>query len=368
MSGAAYLMLENGMVFEGKYFGGENEIDREVTGELVFSTGMTGYLETLTDPSYCGQIVLQTFPLIGNYGVISSDFESPIIGPKAYIVKYPCQDPSNFRSEGDLDTFFKQRGIVGLCGIDTRAVTRVIRENGVMNGKITAHEPSAADLEEIKSYRITGAVEKVSRKEPEFFKSEAGKYTVALLDFGMRRCVREALLQRGADVWEFPHAATLKDITGAIGANPDGIVLSNGPGDPLDSQAMINNVKEIISSEIAVFGVGLGHQLLSLANGFETEKLKYGHRGASQPVRDTKTGRLYITNQNHGYAVVSRSIAAETAEETFVNVNDGTCEGIRCKKHPVFSVQFLPDTTNGANGTGFIYDEFINGMEGRKCR
>ncbi len=359
MSNTAYLILENGQIFEGLSFGAAGDI----TGEIVFTTGMTGYLETLTDPSYYGQIVLQTFPLIGNYGIIPSDFESNFIGASAYIVKYPCQDPSNFRSEGSLDIFLRQKNIVGLYGIDTRAVTKIIRENGVMNGKITSKKPEQADLTEIKSYKIENAVESVSTTEILQHKTDNPKYKVALLDFGFKHNIERELIKRGCDVWVFPHNSTLADIS-AI--KPDGIMLSNGPGDPADNPIIIENLKEIIKSQIPIFGICLGHQLLALANGFKTHKLKYGHRGANQPVKDLMSGRVYISSQNHGYAVTSDSIDSSIADEWFINVNDKTCEGIVYKNAPVMSVQFHPEACAGPLDTAFLFDKFIENVEGYK--
>ncbi|HPD02902.1 MAG TPA: carbamoyl phosphate synthase small subunit [Eubacteriales bacterium] len=359
MSDKIYLILENGMVFEGKSFGAVGE----VTGEIVFTTGMTGYLETLTDQSYHGQIVLQTFPLIGNYGVIPADFESDYIGVSAYIVKYPCQEPSNFRNEGNLDTFLKDKGIVGLSGIDTRAVTKIIREYGVMNGKITRQKPESVDFAEIKNYKIKNAVESVSTKEVIQFKADNPKYRVALLDFGLKRGIERELVKRGCDVWVFPYNATLSDIQSI---NPDGIMLSNGPGDPSDNPIIIKNLKEIIKSSIPIFGICLGHQLLALANGFKTHKLKYGHRGANQPVKDLLSGQVYISSQNHGYAVTNESIKSEVAELWFINVNDGTCEGIKYKNAPVMSVQYHPEACSGPLDTSFLFDKFLENAEGRK--
>jgi len=349
----AYLVLENGMIFEGESFGARGDI----TGEIVFTTGMTGYLETLTDQSYHGQIVLQTFPLIGNYGVIPSDFESSHVGARAYIVKHPCHDPSNFRSDGDLDTFLKRRNIIGLCGIDTRALTKIIRENGVMNGRITSGN---FNLNEIKSYRIENAVGNVSVSEREFYKSETSKYTVALFDFGLKDNIRRELINRGCDVWVMSCGSTAADVLNVL---PDGIMLSNGPGDPAENIEIIENLRGILKIGIPVFGICLGHQLLALANGFHTHKLKYGHRGANQPVKDTQSGRVYITSQNHGYAVSSDSIDKTISDEWFVNVNDGTCEGISYKNAPVFSVQFHPEACAGPRDTAFLFDRFISSME-----
>lgn len=352
-----YLILENGMYFEGEGFGCEGD----VTGEIVFTTGMTGYLETLTDQSYHGQIVLHTFPLIGNYGIIPSDFESSSIGPLAYIVKTPCQAPSNFRSEGTLDTFLKGKGIVGLCGIDTRAVTKIIREYGVMNGRITRLHPSEVKLDEIKSYSIKNAVDNVSCKKPTLYKAERPKYTVALLDLGLKENIKRELLARRCNVWILPHNTSVKDL---LSLGVDGIMLSNGPGDPKDNPQVISNIKELMKTGIPIFGICLGHQLMALASGFDTHKLKYGHRGANQPVKDIVTGRVYISSQNHGYAVTKESIDQSIASEWFANVNDKTNEGLWYKSVPAFSVQFHPEACGGPKDTAFLFDRFVERMEG----
>jgi len=352
MTNTAYLILEDGTVFEGKSFGAEGEI----TGEIVFTTGMTGYLETLTDQSYYGQIVLQTFPLIGNYGIIPSDFESSSIGAKAYIVKWPCQDPSNFRSVGNLDTYLRKRGIIGLYGIDTRALTKIIRESGVMNGKITISPPTDADRAEAKSYSITNAVASVSLHSIE--KTESGSRRIALMDFGAKRGITEALKMRDCEVWSFPHDTKAREI---IKINPDGIMLSNGPGDPAEpaNAGIIETIRELLKSDIPIFGICLGHQLLALANGYKTQKLKFGHRGANQPVKELSTGRVYITSQNHGYAVVSDN-------SSFVNINDGTCEGIDYGVS--FSAQFHPEARGGPLDTAFLFDRFIERIDAYAAR
>ncbi len=353
------ILLENGMVFEGQGFGAEGD----VTGEIVFTTGMTGYLETLTDQSYHGQIVLQTFPLIGNYGVIPADFESASVGPLAYIVKTPCQDPSNFRSEGTLGAFLREKGVVGLYGIDTRALTKIIREQGVMNGRITAASPDAVSFDAIRSYTIENAVRSVSCNKPMHFRADQTKYTVALFDFGLKENIKRELLKRGCDVWVLPSETPPEDVVRLL---PDGIMLSNGPGDPADNATIIAHLKTLLRADIPIFGICLGHQLLALANGFATHKLKYGHRGANQPVKHLQNGRVYITSQNHGYAVTSESIDAHVADPWFVNVNDRTCEGIRYKNAPAFSVQFHPEACGGPHDTAFLFDLFIESMEGRK--
>ena len=347
MSDTAYLTLENGMIFRGGYFGTPGEI----TGEIVFTTGMTGYLETLTDPSYYGQIVLQTFPLIGNYGVIPADFESETVGAKAYIVKHPCGTPSNFRSEGTLDALLKDRGIVGLCGIDTRALTRIIRGHGVMNGKITASVPTDADRAEAGGYIIRNAVAAVSSRG--VTKAGGGSRRVALMDFGAKRGIVEALTARGCEVWSFPHDASAQEI---LRIQPRGIMLSNGPGDPADpaNDGIVETIRALIQSGVPIFGICLGHQLLALAHGYQTEKLKFGHRGANQPVRHRATGRVYITSQNHGYAVIADGAS-------FINVNDGTCEGMDYGNS--FSVQFHPEARGGPLDTAFLFDRFLERME-----
>ena len=344
--------MENGTTFEGEHFGARGEI----TGEIVFTTGMTGYLETLTDQSYYGQIVLQTFPLIGNYGVIPDDFESASVGARAYIAKYPCQDPSNFRSGGNLDTFLREHGMIGLCGIDTRALTRIIRENGVMNGKITASPPTDADRAEAKAYSIRNAVAAVSPRT--VAKAGSGSRRVALMDFGAKRGIVEALAARGCEVWSFPHDTPAREL---FQMKPDGIMLSNGPGDPADPAncGIVETLRALTQSGIPIFGICLGHQLLALANGYSTQKLKFGHRGTNQPVRELSTGRVYITSQNHGYAVLANKAADNIL--SFVNVNDGTCEGLDYGGS--FSVQFHPEARGGPLDTAFLFDRFIERIE-----
>ncbi|MFA6948553.1 MAG: carbamoyl phosphate synthase small subunit [Eubacteriales bacterium] len=359
MEKTAYLVLENGQVFKGRSFGAEGS----VTAEVVFTTGMTGYLETLTDKSYYGQIVVQTFPLIGNYGVIPADFESDRIGPSAYIVKQWCQNPSNFRSECDIDAFLKSRGIVGLCGIDTRSLTKTIRENGVMNGCITP-DPDSVDIAAIRSYRVTDAVDSVTSDKIENFKAEGeSRFKVVLLDFGQKENIKRQLRAHGCDVIDCPARTTPHQIAAL---KPDGIMLSNGPGDPSENTEIIGNLTELLKLNIPIFGICLGHQLLALASGFETKKLKYGHRGANQPVKFLEDGRVYITSQNHGYAVTTESIDRAVAHELFVNVNDHTCEGIAYHNHPAFSVQFHPEAHSGPLDTSWLFDRFCSFMEVNK--
>ena len=359
MSRSSYLILENGTYFEGNAFGAE----KETTGELVFTTAMTGYLETLTDPSYYGQVVVQTFPLIGNYGVIPSDFESKSPALKAYIVRNRCQVPSNFRCEGDLDTFLKSQGIPGMYGLDTRALTRVVREYGVMNCKLVySLDNFDKDLEEIKSYKITGAVKAVTADKSQLFPSKEHKLTVTLMDFGAKRNICRELVKRGCDVTVVPADTNAEEI---LKSNPDGIMLSNGPGDPSENTEIIDEIKKLCDKKIPIFGICLGHQLLALSQGAKTDKLKYGHRGANQPAKDLKTNRVYITSQNHGYAVVSDSLPSN-AEEGFVNGNDSTCEGVNYTDMPAFSVQFHPEACGGPHDTAFLFDRFIDLMTENK--
>ena len=360
MDDSIYLVLENGAVFKGKPFGARGE----VIGEIVFTTGMTGYLETLTDPSYYGQIVVQTFPLIGNYGVIPSDFESAKPWVSAYIVREWCQEPSNFRSEGDLDTFLKKSGIVGLYGIDTRELTKIIREHGVMNARITA-DPSGLDkaAEESGSYRIEDAVESVTCPTPRITEPGEENYRVVLWYYGAKENITRELSKRGCTVICVPCSSTAEEI---LSLRPDGIMLSNGPGDPAENTGIISELKELCRSGVPIFGICLGHQLLALAQGARTEKLKYGHRGANQPAKHMPSGRVYITSQNHGYAVVSDSLP-EWAELSFINANDGTCEGVTYINMPAFTVQFHPEACGGPHDTSFLFDRFIALMDAYKA-
>lgn len=353
-----HIVLENGQVFTGSPFGAPGE----AVGEIVFTTGMTGYLETLTDPSYYGQIVVQTFPLIGNYGIIPSDFESESPRLKAYIVRQWCQVPSNFRSEGELDTFLKKHNIIGVYGVDTRELTKTIREYGVMNAKITSSlDDLSAILSEVRNYRIINAVKTVSTKEFSVSGGETPEgYKVVLWDFGAKANIRRELIKRGCEVITVPATTKAEAI---LKLQPDGIMLSNGPGDPAVNKGIISELARLSEARIPTFGICLGHQLLALSQGAGTSKLKYGHRGANQPVKDLNTGRVYITSQNHGYAVVADSLP-EQVSLRFVNANDGTCEGIEYHNMPAFSVQFHPEAAAGPLDTRFLFDQFIDLMQG----
>jgi len=353
-----YLVLENGKVFKGEGFGA----DKDVIAEAVFTTSMTGYLETLTDPSYKGQAVVQTFPLIGNYGVITPDSESEMVGVSAYIVRELCEDPSNFRCETTLEDYLTKHDIPGIKGIDTRALTRILRESGTMNLMITS-DLSKADPAKIKEYVIKDPVKDVSVKEAKVFEAEGEeKYNVAMIDCGTKLNIVRCLNKRGCKVTMFPADTPAAKI---LEIKPDGLFLSNGPGDPTDNVDTINTLKELIPSRIPTMGICLGHQLLALAHGFSTEKLHYGHRGANHPVINKETHKIFITSQNHGYAVVDRSIDSNIAYPLFVNVNDGTNEGIRYTKEPAFSVQFHPEACGGPKDSELLFDEFIKLMEGK---
>ncbi len=349
----AYLVLNNGRVFEGTRIGA----DGDGLGELVFTTGMTGYLETLTDPSYAGQIILQTFPLIGNYGVIPEDFEGPCLA-KGYVVRELCDTPSNFRSEYALDAFLKEHNVPGICGVDTRALTRIIREEGVMNALICDEIPK--DLSAIQTYAVLGGVKQASSTEPRVFHAEGEeKYHVALLDYGAKHHIVESLQERGCRVTVLPHDTSAEDV---LALKPDGLMLSNGPGDPKENVFEIEQLKKLMG-KLPVFGICLGHQLAALALGGETVKLKYGHRGANQPVKDLKTGRCFITSQNHGYAVVAESVK-DIAELRYINANDYSCEGLDYPEARCFTVQFHPEASAGPHDTGFLFDRFVSMMGG----
>ncbi len=351
MSKKRYLILANGDVFEGEAFGA----DASAVGELVFTTGMDGYIETLTDPSYYGQIVMHTFPLIGDYGMISEDMESDSSVVRGYVVRDHCTHPSNFRSEGDIESFLKAKGIPGICGVDTRRITRIIRDSGVMNACIT-DDPAAADMTAIKDYRITGAVAKVSIGEKRVFPADGEtKYRVALLDFGEKYNIVRSLQARGCEVTVLPYDTGAEEV---LSLDPDGIMLTNGPGDPAENTGVIEELKKLLGKK-PIFGICLGHQLLALAAGAKTEKLKYGHRGANQPVKRLSDGRVFITSQNHGYAVKSDSLDRSVAVESFVNANDFTNEGIDYPAYRAFTVQFHPEACAGPKDTGFLFDRFV---------
>ena len=347
-----YLILQDGQVFEGVRFGAETD----TVGELVFTTGMCGYVETLTDPSYAGQIVMQTYPLIGNYGIIREDFEGACC-VKGYVVREYCDTPSNFRTDCDLDTYLKEQGVPGLCGVDTRELTRIIREHGVMNAAICDEIP--ADLTPIKTYAITGVVEAVSCKEPDRYQAEGEeRFRVSLLDYGAKRNIVRELLKRGCTVTVLPATTSAEEI---LAADPDGVMLSNGPGDPAENTYQIEQIRKLLG-KVPMFGICLGHQLTALAAGGSTYKLKYGHRGVNQPVRDLNGVRTYITSQNHGYAVDGDTV--KLGKVRFVNANDGTCEGIDYPELKAFTVQFHPEACTGPKDTSFLFDQFVELMKG----
>ncbi|HHW47432.1 MAG TPA: glutamine-hydrolyzing carbamoyl-phosphate synthase small subunit [Clostridiaceae bacterium] len=348
----AILALEDGTIFKGRSFG----VEGEVIGEIVFNTGMTGYQEVITDPSYYGQIVTMTYPLIGNYGINLDDMESGRPQIRGMIVREVCRTPSNFRSDERLDDYLKRHNIMGIEGIDTRALTRIIREKGTMKGIITTDENFDFNkkIDEIKSYRIKNPVSEVTTREIKYFKGSG--YRIALIDYGIKQNIIRSLLERNCEIYQFPASSPAEDI---LSINPDGIVLSNGPGDPKDCGREIGVIKSLLGKK-PVFGICLGHQLIALAMGADTEKLKYGHRGCNHPVKDLEKDLTYITTQNHGYTVVECSIDTGRAVVTHRNMNDGTIEGIRYKDMPVFSVQFHPEASPGPMETAYLFNKFID--------
>lgn len=346
-----YLVFADGEVMEGTAFGAA----KNAAGELVFTTGMSGYIETLTDPSYAGQIILQTFPLIGNYGVIPEDFEGKSAAC-GYVVREWCAHPSNFRCQMTLDAYLKKAGIPGICDVDTRALTKKIRESGVMNAMIADH-PDVC-LADIAAYRTTDAVHAVSCKAPYEVFPEEIRRRIVLLDYGCKQNIIRELVWRGCAVHVLPHTATAQEI---LALSPDGVMLSNGPGDPAENLAEIAVLRELVG-KTPIFGICLGHQLLALALGGKTEKLKFGHRGVNQPVTDLITGRTYMTSQNHGYSVISDSIGS-AGSLRFRNANDGTCEGVDYPELRAFSVQFHPEAHAGPLDTAFLFDRFIGMTE-----
>ena len=354
----AYLLLANGQIFEGKSFG----MTGTTIGEVVFATGMTGYQETLTDPSYYGQIAVQTFPLNGNYGTNSDDFESPPCWLKGYIVREWCEVPSNFRCEKTMDEFLKGQHVIGLYGVDTRQLTRIIRECGVMNGAITTEDVYAKKevlLAQIQAYEIKDAVKTVTTKEIKHYTVENPEHEVVMMDFGYKAHILRHLLNRNCNVTVVPAYTTAEEI---LAINPDGVMLTNGPGNPEENTEVIETLKKLIAAKMPMFGICLGHQLTALANGGKTMKLKYGHRGGNQPVKDLNTGRVYVTSQNHGYAVVGDSIDPAVGKMSHWNVNDNTCEGVEYYNAPVYTVQFHPEACGGPRDTSYLFDRFMTMM------
>ncbi len=394
----AFLILEDGTVFEGIQIGA----DREVVSEIVFNTSMAGYLEVLTDPSYAGQTVCMTYPLIGNYGICKDDMESKKPWPDGFIVRELSRNFSNFRADFSIQQFLEENNVPGIAGIDTRALTKILREKGTMNGMITtdAHYKLDEVLPKLKAYTTGKVVEKVTCKEKYEIKGssdlsengaisgrarfvptdyEAGKrerkpslvkalngagMQVALLDFGMKDNIAYSLKIRGCNVSVYPATTPASEI---ITANPDGIMLSNGPGDPKECAAIIEEIKKLYDTEIPIFAICLGHQLMALATGADTYKMKYGHRGGNHPVKDLATGRVYISSQNHGYVVDMDRLDPSVATPAFVNVNDGTNEGLNYTGKNIFTVQFHPEACCGPQDSGFLFDRFIDMMKDAKA-
>lgn len=348
-----YIVLEDGQIFEGQRFG----YDGNAVGELVFNTSAVGYIETLTDACYRGQILMQTFPLIGNYGWINEDADGREISLSGYIVREWCESPSNFRCNGTLDEELVRRKIPGICGVDTRHLTKVIRENGVMNAAICS-DPSEIDLSELKAYKISNALANSGISgEVSVFSAENDTKKVTVINYGEYLGIIPSLTQRGCSVTVVPYTY---DAEAILATNPDGIVLSNGAGDPKENNNCIETVRKLIGKK-PIFGISLGHQILAIAKGADTYKLKYGHRGTSQPVKDKQSGKTYITSQNHGYAVDTDSAIKCGGTVTFVNGNDGTNEGLEYKEDNAFSVQFVPEKGFGTENTeNLLFNKFVN--------
>ena len=354
----AFLILEDGTVFTGTSIGST----RDMISEIVFNTSMTGYLEVLTDPSYAGQAVVMTYPLIGNYG-ITPDMESLKAWPDGYIVRELSRMPSNFRCEGTIQDFLRKYDIPGIAGVDTRALTKILREKGTMNGMITTNENYDLDevISKLKNYKVEGVVSKVTCEEKYVLEGTGKK--VALLDLGAKKNIAKSLNDRGCEVTVYPANTTAEEI---IASNPDGIMLSNGPGDPAECTSIIKEIKKLYETDIPIFAICLGHQLMALATGGTTYKLKYGHRGGNHPVKDLQTGRVYISSQNHGYVVDEDKIDPNVAVPAFKNVNDGTNEGLAYVGKNIFTVQFHPEACPGPQDSGYLFDRFLEMMGGEK--
>ncbi|WP_144509337.1 carbamoyl phosphate synthase small subunit [Bacillus sp. FJAT-22090] len=351
-----YLLLEDGTVFKGNAFGSEEE----TIGEVIFTTAMTGYQESISDPSNCGQLLTFTYPMVGNYGVNPDDFESIDIALSGVIIRELALQPSNFRKQKTFSEFLAAKNVPGIEGIDTRKLTRIIRKHGSLKGKLTKAGKEVNIEQEIEKLIATNipknVVEQVSITRP--YPSPGRGKRVVLVDFGMKHGILRELNKRDCDIIVVPYNTSAKEI---LGMSPDGVMLSNGPGDPTDIPEVIEMVKEIIG-QVPIFGVCLGHQLISLASGATSFKLKFGHRGGNHPVKDLTTGRTELTSQNHGYAIDADSIANTDLEITHIALNDGTVEGVRHKKFPVFSVQFHPEGSCGPEDSTHLFDQFMETM------
>ena len=391
----AFLILEDGTVFEGTHIGA----DREIISEIVFNTSMAGYLEVLTDPSYAGQAVCMTYPLIGNYGICKDDMESLKPWPDGFIVHELSRIPSNFRCDMTIQQFLEENQVPGIAGIDTRALTKILREKGTMNGMITTNEKyDFAQIQpRLKAYTTGKVVERVTCKEKYVVKptlkleengplSGAARFDkdsyekgvreprptlvkelngaglkVALMDFGAKANIAHSLAERGCEVTVFPALTPAEEI---IAMQPDGIMLSNGPGDPKECTSIIEEIKKLYATDIPIFAICLGHQLMALANGCDTHKMKYGHRGGNHPVKDLATGRVYISSQNHGYVVDTDKLDPKVAVPAFINVNDGTNEGLAYTGKNIFTVQYHPEACPGPQDSRYLFDRFIRMMKG----
>lgn len=394
----AFLILEDGTVFEGIHIGA----DREIVSEIVFNTSMAGYLEVLTDPSYAGQAVCMTYPLIGNYGICRDDMESVKPWPDALLVREVSRIPSNFRSDCTIQQFLEENNVPGIAGIDTRALTKILREKGTMNGMVTtdADYDFARIQPMLKAYTTGKVVERVTCREkyvvkPSLSPAENGPLSgsarfdraayesgvrekrptlvkelngaglrVALLDLGAKKNIAHSLAERGCEVTVFPATTPAEEV---IAMKPDGIMLSNGPGDPKECTCIIEEIKKLYATDIPIFAICLGHQLMALANGCDTHKMKYGHRGGNHPVKDLADGRIYISSQNHGYVVDTDKLDPKIAVPAFINVNDGTNEGLRYTGKNIFTVQYHPEACPGPQDSRYLFDRFIQMMKGENC-